>query len=514
MRPAAEPLGSRQAPCKSAGEWGVAWRCAWHYLPAMRIQFCGADRTVTGSSHLIEVNGLRVFLDMGMYQGSRDEADRINRYLPADVRSADAIVLTHGHLDHCGKLPVAVRGGFNGPIYCTPATAEVARIVLNDSAKIQQEDVEHLNRRTRAPGQQQLAPLYGPNDVPNVLKLFKRAPYGQKTELGKGVSFNFFDAGHILGSAYVLLEWNEGGGPRNLLFTGDVGRYDTPILRDPAPPPYAVDQLITESTYGNASHGPIADVGPQLLDAVKSVIARGGRLLVPSFAIGRTQTILWYLQRFIHENQMPAVPIFVDSPMGVEASKVYSQFRENYDETTNAMIGKSDLFGLSRVTFASSVQDSKQINYQRGACVIIASSPTCEFGRVLHHLERSVERADDIIVFCGYIPPNTLGRRLQDGQKRVRIYDQWYDVKCQIRTIHGLSAHADADELMRFLKPALGPKTEAYVVHGEVPQAEAFAGRLIAAGIARATIPAMETSVNAYGALAVNDYTGPTRIDE
>ena len=479
----------------------------------MRIQFCGADRTVTGSSHLIEMNGLRVFLDMGMYQGSRDEADRINRYLPADVQTADAIVLTHGHLDHCGKLPVAVRGGFRGPIYCTPATAEVARIVLNDSAKIQQEDLDHLNQRTRGPGQQTLSPLYGPTDIPNVIKLFRFVPYARKTNLSKGVSFTFFDAGHILGSAYVVLEWSEGGAARNLLFTGDVGRYDTPILRDPVPPPFPVEQLITESTYGNASHGPIADVGPQLLDAVKAVIDRGSRLLVPSFAIGRTQTILWYLQKFIQEKQIPEIPIFVDSPMGVEASKVYSQFRENYDEQTNAMIGKVDLFGLAHVTFASSIQDSKQINSQRGACVVIASSPTCEFGRVLHHLERSVETPNDIIVFCGYVPPNTLGRNLQEGQKRVRIYDQWYDVKCQVRTIHGLSAHADADELLRFLKPAIGPRTEAYVVHGEVPQAEAFAGRLISAGASRATIPAMETSLDAYAASARSGPTPPTRID-
>jgi metallo-beta-lactamase family protein len=480
----------------------------------MRIQFCGADRTVTGSSHLIQVNGLRLFLDMGIYQGPREQAQQLNQYLPADVKTADAIILSHGHLDHCGKLPVAVRAGFNGPIYCTPATAEVARIVLNDSAKIQQEDVDHLNRRTRAPGEPVLKPLYVPTDIPNTLRLFKRTPYAQKTDLGRGVSFTFLDAGHILGSAYVVLEWAEAGAPRNLLFTADVGRYNSPILRDPTPPPFPAQQVITESTYGNTTHGPIEEVGPQLLDAVKYVLQRQSRIIVPSFAIGRTQTILWYMQKFIQEKLIPAIPVFVDSPMAVEATKVYSQFRENYDEQTNSLIGTADLFGLSRVTLASTPDESKRINGQRGPCVIIASSPTCEFGRVLHHLERSVENPNDMIVFCGFVPPDTLGRRLQDGQKRVRIYDQWYDVRCQVRTIHGLSAHADADELMRFLKPALSSQTEAYVVHGEVPQAEAFAQRLLGAGVGRATVPAMETSVDAYSVPPPVAASSPRRIDQ
>jgi metallo-beta-lactamase family protein len=483
----------------------------------MRIQFCGADRTVTGSSHLIEVNGLRLLLDLGMYQGPRQEARRRNALLPDDIQSLDAIILSHGHLDHCGRLPVIVKAGYRGPVYCTPATAEVARIVMSDAGKIQEEDAEYLNRRSRGAAEPQVQPLFRMTDAAAVLKLWKHTPYGQRTDLGHGVSFTFYDAGHILGSAYVALEWDEvavpaaprpgsgkgdpvvstapaGGGRKRLLFTGDVGRYHTPILRDPQPVPGAFDYVITESTYGNKRHGPMDEVGPQLLDAVRFCIEHRSRLLVPSFAVGRTQTILWYVQRFIQDKQIPPVPVFVDSPMGVEVSRVHEEFRENYDAETNAAIGKEDLFGTSKVTFASSSQESRNINAVSGACVIIASSPTCEFGRILHHLKQSVERPNDVVVFVGWTPPGTLGRRLQDGQKRVRIFDRYYDVRCQVRTIHGLSAHADGDELLRFLQPTLTGRTTAFVVHGEEDQAEAFARRLLGAGTGEAVVPAMESS--------------------
>ena len=463
----------------------------------MRIQFCGADRTVTGSCHLIEVNGLRLLLDFGMYQGQRDEANRINALVPDGLKNADAIILSHGHLDHCGKLPVAIKQGYKGPLYCTPATGAVARIVLNDSAKIQEENADYLNQRRRGPNDDQLKPLYTANDVATVLTQFKTVNYEQKTELGKGVSFTFFDAGHILGSAYVILEWAETGTPgmmRSLLFTADVGRYGSPILRDPHPIPFAVDQFITESTYGNTRHAPIEQVGPQLLECIQYCIAHKSRLLIPSFAVGRTQTVLWYVQQFITDKKIPSIPIFIDSPMGVEVTRIHAQFPDCYDKQTCEMIGKADVFGENRVTFASTVDQSKAINNTPGPCVIIASSPTCEFGRILHHLKQSVERPDDMIVFVGWIPPQTLGRKLQDGLKRVQILDRFYNVNCQIRTIHGLSAHADGDELLRFLAPTLKPPTTAYVVHGEVPQAEAFAGRLLAAGVGRVIVPAMESS--------------------
>lgn len=461
----------------------------------MRIQFFGADRTVTGSCHLLEINGLRVLLDVGLYQGARADARIRNAYLPEGMLKADAVILSHGHLDHCGKLPILTRAGYQGPIYCTPPTAEVARIILEDSAKIQLEDVEHLNLRMHGPGQTPAQPLYSPADVPGVLRLFKRVNRGQRTDLGNGVSFTFYNAGHILGSCYVIVEWQEAGRSRRLLFTADVGRYSSPIIPDPELIPMPVDYLITESTYGNRSHAPMAEVGPQILDAVKWCIEHRSRLLIPSFALGRTQTMLWYIQRFIDQKLIPAIPMFVDSPMGVDVSKTYSQFRDEYDQETRAAIGNKDLFGMSRVTFASSVQDSKGINNQSGPCIIIASSPTCEFGRILHHLTKSLERPDDLVMFCGWTPPGTLGRRLQEGQKRVRIYDRWYDVRCRIQVVDGLSAHADGDELLRFLKPTLRPETEAFVVHGEIDSADFFALRLLKAGIGRASVPAMETEV-------------------
>jgi metallo-beta-lactamase family protein len=459
----------------------------------MRIQFCGANRTVTGSCHLLEMNGVRVVLDLGMYQGRREEARRLNERMPEELLSADAVILSHGHLDHCGRLPLLTRAGYAGPIYTTPATAAVARIVLQDAAEIQEEDAGYLNKRDRGPGAPPVQPLYRRDDLPPVWRAFRYVRYDTPTELPGGVRFTFFDAGHILGSAYVVFEWSEDGRDRSLLFTADIGRCHTPIIRDPEPLRRSVDTLITESTYGDRSHAPPDQIEPQFLDAVRAVIARRGRLIVPSFAVGRTQTMLWYLQKFINEKAIPPVPIFVDSPMGAQVSEVYTQHRDSYDEQTRQLIGQRDLFGLSRITFAGSIEQSKQINRVDGACVIIASSPTCEFGRVLHHLKRSIENERDMVVFTGWIPPYTLGRRLQDREPRVRIYDRWYDVRIEVRTLHGLSAHADAPELLRFLRPALQPQASAFVVHGEADQSDAFAARLIEAGIGRATVPALGT---------------------
>jgi metallo-beta-lactamase family protein len=439
-----------------------------------------------------------------MYQGARQKTRDLNAWLPQDPARIDAIVLSHGHLDHCGKLPVIVKSGYRGPIYATPATIDVARIVLEDSAEIQEENATYLNQRTRDPDEPKVAPLYVRADAHEVYRLLKRVGYRQKTHIastngGSGIDFTFYDAGHILGSAYVIIEYQEDGQKRTLLFTADIGRYNTPIIRDPEVLPFAVDDVITESTYGDRPHAPMSEVEPQFLDAVKTIIARKGRLIVPSFAVGRTQTVLWYLNKFVREKSIPRIPIFVDSPMGVDVTRATLEHKDNYDEETLKLIGDADLSSVKIATFASSSAESRQINSVAGPCVIVASSPTCEFGRVLYHLKQSVENANDMVVFVGWIPPQTLGRRLQDRQPRVRILDRWYDVRCEVRTIHGLSAHADAEELLRFLKPTIRKETTAYVVHGEESAAETMAMKLRHAGMGQVVVPAMETSVLTVG---------------
>lgn len=460
----------------------------------MHIQFLGACRTVTGSSHLIQIGEKKILLDCGLYQGRRDEARAFNEWVPDSLKDLSAIILSHGHLDHCGKLPVLIRAGYEVPIYCTTATADVARIVLTDAGEIQQEDAEYLNKRQRQPGEPEIKPLYTVSDVLRTVRHFRTVSYQQSFEID-GVNLTLHDAGHILGSAYVTLEWFESGKRRSMLFTADIGRFNTPIINDPLSIAGPFDLVITESTYGGRTHGPVDQIEPQLLDAVQTVVARNGRLIIPSFAVGRTQTVLWYMHKFMRQGKIRPMNIYIDSPMGVEMTDVTERHREYFDQQTLDLFDQDDLFGHSRIVLAKSSQQSRQINADRGPCVIIASSPTCEFGRVLHHLKQSLERPADMVLFVGWTPYDTLGRRLQDGQKRVKIFDRFYEVVCEIRTIHGLSAHADGQELATFLAPTCSPDTEAWIVHGEIDQQQAFASMLTQKGMGRCTIPALETEV-------------------
>jgi metallo-beta-lactamase family protein len=457
----------------------------------MNITTLGAGRTVTGSAHLVETAGKRVLLDFGLYQGRRDESRMLNEQIPEEIRSVDAVVLSHGHLDHCGRLPLLVKAGFRGKIYATAATMDVTRVVLEDSAHIQEEDATYLKRR----GSSAVKPLYTSRDVAAVLGRMVAVKYGEGVEITPGLTATIYDAGHVLGSGYVILEYEEERCRKTLLFTGDIGRPGSAILRDAHEVPFAVDHVITESTYGTVKHAPIGAVGPGMVEAVKAVTGAGGRVIFPAFAVGRTQTLLYYLIGAMRRKELGRVQIFVDSPMGVEMSRVTEAHRDLFDAEALKAAGGGKLFDEEFVRLCVTREESMAINEHRGGCVIIASSPTCEFGRVLHHLKRSVENPKDMVLFNGYTPGNTLGRKLQDGARQVRILDRMYERRCQVRTTHGLSAHADGDELLRFLAPTIRPETTATVVHGETERVDGFAARLIQAGMTTAVAPAMGTHV-------------------
>lgn len=464
----------------------------------MLIRFLGAARTVTGSSHLITVNGTTLMLDCGLFQGRRDEARRLNEATcRGDVcDKIDAIILSHGHLDHCGRLPMVSKlAGYKGPIYCTPGTADVARVVLEDSAEIQVEDADFLNRRSRGTDQAEIRPLYTPEDAKVTTKLFRTMKLGNRFTVGE-IGVTLLEAGHILGSSYVWLDFVENGEKRNVLFTADVGRFNTPIIRDPVLPDRVADVIITESTYGGRKHDPSVNIEPAFLQLLRDVIARKGRLIIPSFAVGRTQTMLWYIEKFILEGQIPAIPVFVDSPMGVELTNIYDNHRDAYDVEAAALVGQANILKANNVRLAKTSQQSREINSQAGPCVIIASSPTCEFGRVLHHLTKSLEKEKDAVLFVGWTPPGTLGRRLQDGADRARIFDRFYEVRAQVTTLPGMSGHADAEEMLRFLRPATGERSKTFVVHGEPDQSEIFAERVKKElGAEIASVPAIDSSV-------------------
>lgn len=472
-------------------------------IPRMNLRFLGAARTVTGSSHLVEIHGKRVLLDCGLFQGKRDVARRQNEFFPEPLNRLDAVIISHGHLDHCGRLPLLPQRGYRGPIYCTPATAEVARIVLADSAEIQMEDADYINRRVKRADEPPVRPLYTTVDANQVSRLYKHVELTKRVALfpneageANSIGFTLFEAGHILGSSYVLLDWKENGKPRTLLFTADIGRYNTPIIRDPVPPPQVVDLLITESTYGGRVHEPMVDVEPHFEAILKQIIANRSRLLIPSFAVGRTQTMLWYVERLISAGKVPPIKVYIDSPMGVDLTRVYTSCKDAWDDETREWIATRDVFGMKNVVLSSTAEQSKMINADRGPCVIIASSPTLEFGRILHHVKQSIERRDDVLLFVGWTPPGTLGRRLQDGEKRVRIYDRFYDVRCQTQTLPGMSAHGDSQELLKFVRPAIGSNTHAFVVHGEPEQSEAFAATLRReTPVSSVAVPALETSI-------------------
>jgi metallo-beta-lactamase family protein len=452
------------------------------------ITFWGAARTVTGSMHRVDARGQALLLDCGLFQGHRAESHLRNQGFPFRPKDIDAVLLSHAHVDHCGNLPNLVRQGFNGPIYCTPATRALAAVMLGDAAKIQEEDANYLNRH-REKGEPRVEPLYDGRDVYRTLLLLKAVSYDKPTEVGKGLEATFVEAGHLLGSAMVGLRIDAAGGERRLTFTGDLGRPGLPILRDPAAVP-ACDLLVSESTYGGHTHEPVEETAERLGEVVRTTVGRGGKLIIPAFSVGRTQTVVYFLHQLIGAGKLPDIPIYVDSPMAVRATEVYKAHPECFDEETLRLLREQpDLFGERHVTYVDKVHDSIALNHRAEPCVIIAASGMCEAGRVLHHLKHNVEDARCTILIVGYQAEHTLGRRLVERRPEVRILGRTFQVKAEVVVLNGLSSHADHGDLLRDLGPLAGATQRVRLVHGEPERAAALAAGLRAAGFADVAVP-------------------------
>jgi len=444
-----------------------------------RLLFHGACGEVTGTMHLIEHEGSWIALDCGLFQGRRAESNAKNRALPVPPAKIKALVLSHAHIDHCGRLPRLVKEGFRGPIYATPASRDLARIMLADAAHIQTEDAEFYNRKRIKNGEPPIEPLYTVEDVEDTLKLFHNFHYQKTFEIPGGIHVRFTDAGHILGSATVTLDLPNGADkPVRLCFSGDLGRPSIPILRDPAPRPEC-DYLIIESTYGARIHDDPANMKEKLRQQIVMAAERSGKIIIPAFSLGRTQNLIYYLHQLFREGQLPHIPIFVDSPLSVNATEIFRNHPECFDTEASALATQlGDILGNGCCRFIRSTEESKTLNTFNKPCVIISASGMCEAGRILHHLANSVSDPKNTVLIVGFQAMHTLGRRIVEREPEVRIFGRTYPLKCHIKTLNGFSSHADANEFRAWLATNPAPPRGTFVVHGEPEQQQGLVGIL------------------------------------
>ncbi len=433
----------------------------------MIIEFLGAARTVTGSMHLLHLNGSRVLLDCGLFQGRRAEANERNRNFPFDPKSIDALVLSHAHIDHSGNIPNLVKQGFRGPIYCTPATRDLCEIMLADSGFIQEKDAEFINKKLKY-GEPHVEPLYTQKDVVTAMKLFRSVSYDTEFAVVQNVAASYVDAGHILGSASVQLKIKHNGTIKTLGFTGDLGPKNLPIVRDPV---FLgnVETLISESTYGGTIHDPPEVKKEQLYNSILRTVERGGKIIVPAFSVGRTQDIVFALHTLFDEGKLPRIPIFVDSPLAVNATEIFKKHPECFDEETYQHIAEHhDPFGLNQLTYIRSAEQSKKLNELNKPCMIIAASGMCEAGRILHHLANNIENPRNTILIVGYQAEHTLGKKLVDKQEEVKIFGTIYKRNAEIIVHNSFSAHADGNDLLTYIAQFdKNQLQQIFLVHGE-----------------------------------------------
>jgi metallo-beta-lactamase family protein len=445
----------------------------------IELQFLGAAREVTGSMHLVRTGRARVLLDCGLFQGHRDEQFARNANPPAQALTADALILSHAHVDHSGGLPSLVKRGFRGAIYATPATRDLCAVMLADAASLQEADARYLARRGV-----EVEPLYSLDDVAATMARMIAVPYHREQEVAPGVRFRFFDAGHVLGSALTMLDVEDGGERRRILYTGDLGRDGMPILRDPERPSGA-DLLVTESTYGDRLHAPIADMDAELQKVLGRTFERGGKVVVPTFALERAQEIILALKRL--RPKLPAVPVYVDSPLAVKITDVFKMHPDCFDAEARALVfGEDSPFEFPGLHYVTSVEDSMAIDASAQPCVVLAGSGMCEGGRVLHHLRGMIDDPRSTVAIVGFQAQHTLGRRLVERRPRVKIFGVERERMCEVAVLNGFSAHADRDGLISFARAVAAKKIA--LVHGEPPSQAALAASL--RDFAEVTVPA------------------------
>lgn len=455
----------------------------------MKLSFLGGARTVTGSMHLIQVNERRVLLDCGMFQGRRAESEHRNLNLPFEAHCANALILSHAHIDHSGNIPTLVRGGFVGDILCTPATRDLATIMLRDSARIQEKDVEYVNQVRARHNEPPVAPFYTVADAEQAIQYLVGRAYHRPFEVVPGVHATFFDAGHILGSAITVLEISENGNTKRLAFSGDLGRKKMPLLKS-LETIRDVEYLIVESTYGDRLHGELSDADAKLARVVKETVERDGKVIIPAFAVGRAQQLIFALHRLIDKKVIPRVPVYVDSPLALDATEIFRMYPDAFNGNVKEFIERAhDPFGFRLLHYVREVEESKRLNEMDEPMIIISASGMAEFGRIRHHLVNNIGDARCTILIVGFQAEHTLGRKLAEGMKRVRIFGEEYTVRAQVERIDGFSAHADRDELLAWIDLAKSNLKGVFVVHGEAKSALALADGIRALGVREVSVP-------------------------
>ncbi|NQT23904.1 MBL fold metallo-hydrolase [candidate division KSB1 bacterium] len=457
----------------------------------MEIQFHGAAQAVTGSMHLLTVGDEKILLECGLFQGRRQEAYERNCNLPFDPKELTAMVLSHAHMDHSGNIPQLVKGGYEGNIFCTHATQDLCRVMLRDSAHIQEMDAKYMNKRQDKKGLPHVEPVYSMADAEASMSQFVGLGYNRSFMITPNVQVTFLDAGHILGSAIVILDIKENGTTKRLTFTGDLGRNDQPVIKDPVPVK-ETDFFITESTYGNRTHDAVGDMKAKLQSTIDRTVKRGGKIIVPSFSVGRTQELVYFLHELFNEGALPEIPIYIDSPLSVNITEVFRLHPECFDDETREefLSNHQDPFGFYRLKYIRQVEESKKLNLSKEPCMIISASGMCEAGRILHHLKNNVSDPKNTVLVVGFMAENTLGRRIVERKPEIKIFGEVYPLKAEVVITNGFSAHADKDELIGYFNQLDKNRlAHTFIVHGEPDSTEAYASSIRDTGFKDVSVP-------------------------